>query len=84
MADLGSGAKKRNRVESSGAGFSAATPSASTVIKAEQLVDPTHGETLLHGLEKLWRNGQLLDLEIEAHSDPAAPGSAAGAQPADS
>ena len=81
MADLGRGAKKRKRVESSGSGPSAAAASASTVIKAEQLVDPTHSETLLHGLEKLWRNGLLLDLVIEAHPDTAAPGSAAGAEP---
>ena len=83
MAGSGKGAKKRKRCESGGggAGSGVAAAAASTVVNVEHLFDPTHSETLLHGLEKLWRAGQLLDLEIEAHSDPAAPGSAAGAEP---
>ena len=83
MAGRKTGAKKRKRSKAAGSDSesSAAAASASSATTAEQIIDPTHAETLLHGIEKLWRNGEFLDLEIEAHADPAAPGSAAGSEP---
>ena len=47
--------------------------SSSANIATERLSDPSHAETVLKGLERLWRNGVLCDLTLRCCSDAEEP-----------
>ena len=63
------GTKRRRAATKNGSASAAASSSAE--VATERLSDPSHAETVLKGLERLWRNGDLCDLTLRCCSDAA-------------
>ena len=65
------GSKRRRATTKKGSASGAASSSAN--IATERLSDPSHAETVLKGLERLWRNGVLCDLTLRCCSEAEEP-----------
>ena len=73
------GSKRRRATTKKGSASVAASSSAN--IATERLSDPSHAETVLKGLERLWRNGVLCDLTLRCCSDSEEPAMYTGEAP---